>query len=77
MKKNRPGLLVTMLSEPDNVSRLIDLIFRETTTIGVRAYDVRRKTLARESVIVETRVRRNTHENFAHERFSPQCHARV
>ena len=55
MKKNRPGLLVTMLSEPDNVSRLIDLIFRETTTIGVRAYDVRRKTLARESVIVETR----------------------
>ena len=55
MKKNRPGLLVTMLSEPDNVSRLIDLIFRETTTIGVRTYDVRRKTLDRESVIVETR----------------------
>ena len=55
MKKNRPGLLVTMLSEPDNVSRLIDLVFRETTTIGVRAHDVRRKTLARESVIVETR----------------------
>ncbi|HTC40193.1 MAG TPA: nickel pincer cofactor biosynthesis protein LarC [Candidatus Acidoferrales bacterium] len=55
MKKNRPGLLVTMLSEPDNVNRLIDLVFRETTTIGVRAYDVRRKTLARESVIVETR----------------------
>ncbi|MFZ3217344.1 MAG: nickel pincer cofactor biosynthesis protein LarC [Candidatus Acidiferrales bacterium] len=55
MKKNRPGLLVTMLSEPDNVARLMDLVFRETTTIGVRAYDVRRKTLARESVTVETR----------------------
>ena len=55
MKKNRPGLLVTMLSEPDNVSRLIDLVFRETTTLGVRAYDVRRKVLARESVTVETR----------------------
>jgi uncharacterized protein (TIGR00299 family) protein len=54
MKKNRPGLLVTMLSEPHNVSRLIDLTFRETTTIGVRAHEVRRKTLARESVTVET-----------------------
>jgi len=54
MKKNRPGLLVTILSEAANVSRLIDLVFRETTTIGVRAYDVRRKTLAREFVPVET-----------------------
>lgn len=55
MKKNRPGLLVTILSEPENVSSLIDLIFRETTTIGVRTYDVRRKTLDRELVPVETR----------------------
>ena len=54
MKKNRPGQLVTILSEPHNVSRLIDLLFRETTTIGVRTHDVRRKTLARESVTVET-----------------------
>jgi uncharacterized protein (DUF111 family) len=54
MKKNRPGMLVTILSEPANVSRLIDLVFRETTTIGVRAYDVRRKTLAREFVGVTT-----------------------
>jgi len=42
------------LSEPHKVSRLIDLLFRETTTIGVRTHDVRRKTLARESVTVET-----------------------
>jgi uncharacterized protein (TIGR00299 family) protein len=34
MKKNRPGQLVTLLSEPDNVTRLIDLIFSETTTSG-------------------------------------------
>jgi pyridinium-3,5-bisthiocarboxylic acid mononucleotide nickel chelatase len=54
MKKNRPGLLVTILSEPGNVTRLIDLVFRETTTIGVRAYEVRRKTLAREFVPVAT-----------------------
>ena len=54
MKKNRPGLLVTLLSEPANLSRLIDLVFRETTTIGVRTYDVRRKTLDRELVPVAT-----------------------
>lgn len=55
MKKNRPGLLVTILSEPESVSSMIDMIFRETTTIGVRTYDVRRKTLDRELVAVETR----------------------
>jgi pyridinium-3,5-bisthiocarboxylic acid mononucleotide nickel chelatase len=54
MKKNRPGLLVTLLSEVENVSRLIDLVFRETTTIGVRTYEVQRKTLEREFVPVET-----------------------
>jgi uncharacterized protein (TIGR00299 family) protein len=54
MKKNRPGQLITILCEPPNVSRLIDLIFRETTTIGVRTHEVRRRTLARESVTVET-----------------------
>ena len=54
MKKNRPGLLVTLLSESANVSRLIDLVFRETTTIGVRTYEARRKTLDRELVPVET-----------------------
>ena len=54
MKKNRPGLLITILSEPSNVSKLIDLLFRETTTIGVRTYELRRKTLAREFVTVAT-----------------------
>jgi uncharacterized protein (TIGR00299 family) protein len=54
MKKNRPGLLVTLLAEPANVSRLIDLIFRETTTIGVRTHEVRRKTLDREFLPVTT-----------------------
>ena len=54
MKKNRPGLLVTLLSEPEHTARLIDLIFRETTTIGVRTYEVRRKTLERQFVPVAT-----------------------
>lgn len=54
MKKNRPGLLVTLLSEPENLNRLIDLVFRETTTIGVRTHEVRRRTLQRELIAIET-----------------------
>ena len=54
MKKNRPGLLVTVLAEPGNVSAMIDLLFRETTTIGVRTYEVQRKILERELVPVAT-----------------------
>jgi hypothetical protein len=54
MKKNRPGLLITLLSEAQNVAPLIDLLFRETTTIGVRMYEVRRRALDREFVPVET-----------------------
>src|SRR5487761_403356 len=54
MKKNRPGQLVTVLCEPSNRDRLINLFFCETTTIGIRTYEARRQTLARESVAVET-----------------------
>jgi pyridinium-3,5-bisthiocarboxylic acid mononucleotide nickel chelatase len=54
MKKNRPGQLVTILCEPAMLSAMVDLIFRETTTIGLRSYEVRRRTLEREVVAVET-----------------------
>ena len=54
MKKNRPGTLVTILCEQAHVARMIDLVFRETTTIGVRTHDVRRKVLDSELVPVET-----------------------
>jgi pyridinium-3,5-bisthiocarboxylic acid mononucleotide nickel chelatase len=54
MKKNRPGVLLTILCDTSHTARLIDLVFRETTTIGVRTYDVRRKVLDREIVPVAT-----------------------
>src|ERR1700733_1986425 len=54
MKKNRPGQLITILCEPTNVSRLTDLLFSETTTIGVRLYQAQRRTLAREFLSVDT-----------------------
>ncbi|HET9400970.1 MAG TPA: nickel pincer cofactor biosynthesis protein LarC [Candidatus Acidoferrales bacterium] len=54
MKKNRPGMLVTLLCAPNDADRLADLLFSETTTIGLRSYEARRRVLARESVEVTT-----------------------
>ncbi len=54
MKKNRPGTLLTVLCGTGDVDAMMKLIFAETTTIGARAYTARRRTLARESVTVDT-----------------------
>jgi uncharacterized protein (TIGR00299 family) protein len=54
MKKNRPGQLVTVLCKPVDREKLSDLLFRETTTLGVRESNVKRRTLQRESIAVET-----------------------
>ncbi len=58
MKKNRPGQLVTVLCSPEKCDSLTDLIFRETTTLGVRRSNVQRRTLCRESIAVETKLGR-------------------
>src|SRR5262245_30880998 len=54
MKKNRPGTLLTVISSPQKRSQMTDVIFRETTTIGLRHYEVDRECLDREIVSVET-----------------------
>jgi uncharacterized protein (TIGR00299 family) protein len=54
MKKNRPGTLMTVVAPPELRATLADLIFRETTTIGLRFQEVDRECLERESVSVET-----------------------
>jgi uncharacterized protein (TIGR00299 family) protein len=54
MKKNRPGTLLTVLCKPEDVSRLTQLIFAETTTLGVRRRDEVRQTLARRWESVRT-----------------------
>jgi uncharacterized protein (TIGR00299 family) protein len=54
MKKNRPGLTISILCEPDKSDALSQLLFAQTTTIGVRIYEARRKVLDREQVKVET-----------------------
>jgi uncharacterized protein (TIGR00299 family) protein len=56
MKKNRPGTLLTVVAPPGLRATMTDLIFRETTTIGLRHYDVDRECLEREIVPVETSI---------------------
>jgi len=54
MKKNRPGMLLTVLARTEDVSRLSKLIFGETTTLGIRMRQERRQTLVRRSVAIQT-----------------------
>src|SRR5271156_1991486 len=54
MKKGRLGTLLTVLCKPGDACHLQQLIFRETTTLGIRVREENRVILARESTPVET-----------------------
>jgi uncharacterized protein (TIGR00299 family) protein len=54
MKKNRPGVMVTVLCEAAKVAEMEEILFRETTTLGVRRYEVGRHKLHRRAAEVET-----------------------
>jgi pyridinium-3,5-bisthiocarboxylic acid mononucleotide nickel chelatase len=55
MKKNRPGNLLTVLAKPDDADKLAQIIFAETTTLGVRSREEKRQVLARKWQTVPTR----------------------
>lgn len=54
MKKNRPGTLVAILCKPAEQQTLCEMLLVETTTLGVRSYEVERLALQRAIVTVET-----------------------
>lgn len=54
MKKNRPGTLLTVLCKPEQANALTQLLFSETTTLGVRRRDEVRQALARRWESVRT-----------------------
>ena len=56
MKKNRPGTLVTVVAPPGRRDALSDILFRESTTIGLRVTETERERLEREAVVVETPI---------------------
>jgi uncharacterized protein (TIGR00299 family) protein len=56
MKKSRPGTLLSVIAPPALAPPLIEIVFAETTTIGLRHFDVERECLRREVITVETPV---------------------
>src|SRR5947209_1460009 len=55
MKKNRPGMLLTVLCHSEDSARLTRLMFAETTTLGVRMREEKRARLARRHLPVTTK----------------------
>jgi hypothetical protein len=54
MKKNRPGVLISILCAQEQKEVLTNLLFTETTTLGVRTFEVGRRALDRHTVTVQT-----------------------
>ena len=54
MKKNRPGVLLSVLCGHEEREAVMKLLFMETTTLGVRRYEVSRRALERSVIRVET-----------------------
>ncbi len=54
MKKSRPGTILHVLAHPSSVDQLLSIIFTESTSLGVRTYDVTKHMLRREIQTVET-----------------------
>ncbi len=56
MKKNRPGTLMTIVAKPEQRELMTEIVFRESTTIGVRHQELSRECLDREMVTVATSI---------------------
>lgn len=54
MKKNRPGILLTVICTPEEQDKMVPVIFRYTTTIGIRRKVCKRSILKREEAARET-----------------------
>ena len=75
MKKSRPGTLLGCLCPPEREREFAVLIFKHTTTIGVRCQTLRRYTLDREAATLETpygQVRAKRSRGFGVERLKPE-----
>jgi pyridinium-3,5-bisthiocarboxylic acid mononucleotide nickel chelatase len=54
MKKNRPGTLVRVIAKPEDRETLAQMMFAETSTLGLRIYSAERRVQARHFIEVET-----------------------
>lgn len=54
MKKNRPATMISILCEPKDRSKLTELLYLETTTLGIRVREVERECLERKFIKIST-----------------------
>ncbi|MEO8100294.1 MAG: nickel pincer cofactor biosynthesis protein LarC [Acidobacteriota bacterium] len=54
MKKNRPGSLLKVIAKPEDQERLAQIVFAESSTLGLRIYTAERRIQTREIITVET-----------------------
>lgn len=75
MKKNRPAYMLTVLCKNEDAEKMEDVIFNNTTTIGIRRCVTERTVLERESLLIDTpygeaRIKLIYHNN--KKRFAPE-----
>jgi uncharacterized protein (DUF111 family) len=54
MKKGRPGIMITVLSDEEQKEELMSIILKETSTNGLRFHEMKRRVLEREIKEVNT-----------------------
>ena len=77
MKKDRPGLMISVLAKPEDREKLSELLFTETTTLGIRMYPVERRVLERRWQPVENKLRRGQNQSGFRKRNGPQLCTRI
>ena len=75
MKKNRPAYMLTVLCKNEDREKMEDIIFNQTTTIGIRRAKTERSVLTRETLLIDTpygevRIKLVNHNN--RKRFAPE-----
>jgi hypothetical protein len=55
MKRGRPGHIVKVISKENGVKRVVDTLFKESTTIGVRYYEANRFKIRRKEEVINTK----------------------
>ena len=55
MKQGRPGIILGVLAKQEHLDTVIEIIYRETTTLGVRFHEVARRILSRNATTVTTK----------------------
>jgi uncharacterized protein (TIGR00299 family) protein len=72
MKKNRPGTLIRAIARPEDQEKMAEILFAETSTLGLRIFHAERRVQARHSVEVETRYGRVRMKVSEHGSYAPE-----